>query len=252
MPLHTDNPTARFSDRAADYVKFRPTYPSAAIDAILQGLGDRSQLTAADIGAGTGISARLLAARGIRVIAIEPNAAMRSAAEPHPLIEVRDGAAEATGLPESSLDLVLCAQAFHWFRPEPALAEFRRILRPSGRLALMWNDRDPADAATAAYGRAVILASGHDPAANPRVTPDPLFRSRLFRNTRELIFPNHQTLDLQGLIGRALSASYIPRSGPAHDGLMADLRSLHEARADTHGLVRLIYLTRVFMAEALA
>jgi 2-polyprenyl-3-methyl-5-hydroxy-6-metoxy-1,4-benzoquinol methylase len=76
--LHTLNPLDRFSDRAADYVKYRPSYPMAAIDIILEGLG-QTPLVAADIGAGTGISSRLLADRGVRVLAIDPNAAMRAA-----------------------------------------------------------------------------------------------------------------------------------------------------------------------------
>lgn len=85
------NPLSRFSDRAADYAKHRPSYPTPAIDAILEGFGEPPQLVAADIGAGTGISSRLLAERGVRVIAIEPNAAMREAASPHPLVEFREG-----------------------------------------------------------------------------------------------------------------------------------------------------------------
>ncbi|MBN3947811.1 MAG: methyltransferase domain-containing protein [Nostoc sp. NMS7] len=87
--LHTLNPLNRFSERAEDYVKYRPSYPADAIDIILEGLGENSQLVATDIGAGTGIDSRLLAERGVNVIAIEPNAAMREAAKPHPLIEFR-------------------------------------------------------------------------------------------------------------------------------------------------------------------
>jgi len=99
-PLHTLNPLNRFSDRAADYVKYRPSYPSETIDIILKELGKKSQLIAADIGAGTGISSRLLAERKVNVIAVEPNAAMRHKAEPHPLINWSDGTAEFTKLPE--------------------------------------------------------------------------------------------------------------------------------------------------------
>src|SRR5262245_13861892 len=130
--LHTMNPTGRFSDRASDYVKYRPTYPAAAIDAVLEGLGPAGTLVAADVGAGTGISSRLLAERGVRVIAVEPNRVMRDAAEPHELVEWRDGRAEGTGLESSSLDLVLCAQSFHWFEPAAALGELARVLRPGG------------------------------------------------------------------------------------------------------------------------
>ncbi|MGH2570868.1 MAG: class I SAM-dependent methyltransferase, partial [bacterium] len=135
-PLHDLDPRGRFTDRAADYVRYRPDYPAAAIDHVLNGLGDPSRLTAADVGAGTGISSRLLAERGTRAVAIEPNAAMRAAAEPHPRVEWRDGTAEDTRLAAASMDLVLCAQAFHWFRQEEAVAEFARVLRPRGRLVV--------------------------------------------------------------------------------------------------------------------
>src|SRR5262245_7940094 len=90
------DPIGRFTDRVADYVKHRPSYPAAAIDAMLRGLGDPTRLTAADLGAGTGIASRLLANRGLRVIAIEPNPAMRAAASPHPRVEWREGTGEST------------------------------------------------------------------------------------------------------------------------------------------------------------
>ena len=147
------NPLSRFSDRAADYAKYRPSYPDEAIAILLEGLGNPSQLLAADIGAGTGISSPLLAQRGVRVIAIEPNEAMREAASPHPLVEFQDGAAEATNLPDTSVDLVTCFQAFHWFNPEPTLEVFHRILKPTGRLAVVWNDRDRNNELTQSYTR---------------------------------------------------------------------------------------------------
>jgi len=147
-PLHELAPTTRFSDRAADYVRYRPDYPAAAIDRMLAGLRTPPEIVAADVGAGTGISARRLAERGARVWAVEPNAEMRAAAAPHPLVTWHDGTAEATGLDRASVDLVLCAQAFHWFRPPEAVAEFARILRPGGRLAIVWNRRDRSDPLT--------------------------------------------------------------------------------------------------------
>ncbi|WAN69488.1 methyltransferase domain-containing protein [Moorena producens JHB] len=98
-PLHQMNPESRFSELVADYAKYRPSYPAAAIDKILEGLENRGQLVAADIGAGTGISSRLLAQRGVQVIAIEPNTQMRQAATTHRLVEIRDGTAQQTNLP---------------------------------------------------------------------------------------------------------------------------------------------------------
>src|SRR5204862_5124880 len=109
------DPTRRFSDRAADYARYRPSYPAAAIDAILAGLPLPAALTIADVAAGTGIATRLLADRGARVLAVEPNAAMRAAAQPHPRVSWHDGTAEATGLPGSARDVVTVAPAVRWF-----------------------------------------------------------------------------------------------------------------------------------------
>src|SRR5687768_13852072 len=164
--LHDLNPTGRFTDRTDDYVKYRPSYPKDAIDAIVAGLEGSPVRAAADIGAGTGIAARLLGDRGLSVVAVEPNQEMRDAAAPPPRVVWRDGTAEATGLEQGSVDLVLAAQAFHWFRAEETLREFARILRPDGRLSLMWNRRRRDDPFTAGY-RAAILEAGGDSAVEP-------------------------------------------------------------------------------------
>jgi SAM-dependent methyltransferase len=248
-PLHEFRPTTRFSDRADDYVKFRPTYPAAALDAVLMGLGPPGMLVVADVGAGTGISSRLLAERGCRVIAIEPNGAMRAAAEPHPGVEWRDGSAEATGLKEASVDLVVCAQAFHWFRPGEALAEFARVLRPGGRLALLWNLRDETDGLTGEYGAAVRRAAT-DGAVDKDLQADWLFRTPPFGGARlARLTGEAQVLTEQGLIGRALSSSYVPREGPGLERLIAELRTMHGRHAGPDGQVRFPYVTEVYLAD---
>lgn len=246
-PLYQMNPLQRFSERAADYVKSRPSYPAAAIDQILNEL--KSPIVAADIGAGTGISARLLAERGVKVIAIEPNAAMRQAAAPHPLVEFCEATAEATKLPDAKVDLVTCFQAFHWFEPEPTLIEFHRILKPDGRLALVWNERDRQDNFTASYNRLIEIASNSHPAERQRVAIEPLIASSLFDNIQRYTFSYEQELDLSGLIGRAMSSSYIPRQGAQQQQLVAELQQLHERSCDRQGMVYLIYNTSVFLAE---
>ena len=182
--LHDLNPTGRFTDRTDDYVKYRPSYPKDAIDAILDGLEGRSGSVAADIGAGTGISARLLAERGLSVIAVEPNEGMRDAAEPHPGVVWRDGTAEKTGLEAASVDVVLAAQAFHWFRAEETLREFARILRPGGRLALMWNRRTHDDAFTVGYRAAILEVGGASAVERMDFDPETIARSGLFSAAR--------------------------------------------------------------------
>lgn len=242
------NPLNRFSDRAGDYAKYRPSYPDEAIASILEGLGNPSQLVAADIGAGTGISSRLLAERGVRVLAIEPNAAMRAAASPHPLVEFRNGTAEATNLPDASVDLVTCFQAFHWFDPTPTLSEFHRILKPSGRLALVWNDRSQDDEFTQSYTHLVQIASNNHPAESRLISVDPLLASPLFPHVHCYSFAYQQELDLDGLIGRTTSVSYIPQEGLAHQELICALKELYNRACSDRGFVYLVYRTTIYLA----
>lgn len=248
-PLHAMDPTGRFSDRAEVYARYRPSYPAGAIDAILEGLGEPRGLVCADVGAGTGISARLVAERGVRVIAVEPNEAMRRAATPHPMVEWRDGTAESTGLADGAVDLVVCAQAFHWFRQEEALAEFRRSLRERGRVALMWNIRDDGDPFTREYGAIIDRVSTVD--WKKKWTADvPAVRGTgHFRDLRRVKVPYVQEHDADGLVGRAMCASYVPRSGPGHEQVVRELMELHRAHADERGRVRLVYNTVVYLAE---
>jgi SAM-dependent methyltransferase len=246
--LHTMDPTGRFSDRAADYVRYRPDYPAAAIDAVIEGLA--RPLLAADVGAGTGIAARALADREVGVIAIEPNAAMRAAAAPHARITWRDGAAEATGLADASVGLVLCAQAFHWFRHAEALAEFARVLPPGGRLALLWNARDHDDPLTRGYIEAIHAVGGEHPAERRCGEPGELDRvlalEPRFEPAEALTFPHAQPLDAAGLLGRATSASYVPKEGEALADLRERLARLHAHHADANGRVWMRYETRLW------
>jgi SAM-dependent methyltransferase len=248
--LHQLDPTGRFSDRAEDYRRYRPDYPAAAIDAILAGLAPPERLVAADVGAGTGISARQLAERGVRVLAIEPNAAMREAAEPHPRIEWLDGTAESTGLAAGSVDLVLCAQAFHWFRHPEALAEFHRILRAGARMALIWNTRDRSDPLTLGYIEAILAVNGEHPAERrPLDFSAAVAASGRFGELRLETFGHGQELDLAGLIGRAESASYVPKEGAASERLHELLAALFERHRDARGRVTMRYRTQVYLAE---
>ncbi|QDZ39315.1 methyltransferase domain-containing protein [Euhalothece natronophila Z-M001] len=249
-PLHDQNPLGRFSSRAENYARYRPTYPETAIALILDNLGDPSELVAADIGAGTGISSRLLAEQGVSVIAVEPNAEMREAAVPHPQVTFQDGNAEATGLANESVDLIIACQAFHWFDPEPSLQEFHRILKPKGRLALMWNDWDESDQFTATYRQLIREASGRADVHHQHEQNLPLIEeSELFGTLRHHRFPYHQVLDWQSLQGRALSLSYTPQTGEAHEQLMADLQLLHEQWKGERDRVAVLYYTNVYITE---
>lgn len=251
-PLHTMQPLTRFSHRADAYAKYRPSYPAAAIAAILAGLGDSAQLVAADIGAGTGIASRLLADQGVQVWAVEPNQAMQQAATPHPRVTFQTATGEETGLPDRSVDLVTCFQAFHWFDADRSLPEFHRILKLGGRLALVWNNRDRADEFTASYSRLIQAASGDHPAEKLREltqTCEQLIHSPLFTQVRQVAYRHQQAVDLTGLLGRVQSTSYLPQAGELYEQLVADLHQLYQQWADVDGWVYLTYSTDIFLAE---
>ena len=240
--------TERFASRAGAYAAFRPSYPGEAVDAALAGLGEPGRLVVADLGAGTGISSRLFAERGARVIALEPNAAMRAAATPHPRIEWRAGTAEETHLPDQSVDLVTACQAFHWFATPRALAEFARIARR--RAAILQYERDERDDFTKAYGDVVRAHARDDTEALRRAALD-VFAGFPGARVARAEFASKQRLDLAGLLGRASSASYLPDGGPELARLQADLRTAFE-RHQRGGFVDLATVTFALVADLVA
>jgi len=137
--------TKRFSGRVDNYVRYRPRYPAAILEPLLADCRLTSDSIIADVGSGTGFLAELFLSNGNTVFGIEPNDEMREAGElflkTFEKFRCVAGTAEATSLPEESVDIVAAGQAFHWFEREKCRREFQRILRRQGRVVLVWNDR---------------------------------------------------------------------------------------------------------------
>lgn len=237
--------TKRFGERAGAYAAYRPTYPAEAIDAVFEGLGQHNALQIADVGAGTGISSRLFAQRGALVVAIEPNAAMRSAAEPHARVVWREGTAEATGLNDGAVDIATACQAYHWFATERATGELMRIARR--RVAILQYERDEDDDFTKEYGD-VVRAYATDDTESLRAKAPDAFQQHAGGAVVTRLFRSRQRLDLCALLGRASSASYLPSAGQRAEALHHDLRATFE-RYHRDGHVELAMATLVAVVD---
>jgi SAM-dependent methyltransferase len=244
--------TARFSDRVDDYVRYRPDYPPALIEWLQREQGVDADWRVADIGAGTGISSKMFLDAGYRVTAVEPNAPMRAAAErwlqAYENFDAIDGKADATGLPDASVDLVIVAQAFHWFDEETTRREFARILRPRGLAAIWWNSRRLTGTRFLEGYEALLQKFSTDYASvAERYTDDARMRAWFgagFRGSAR--FEHAQRLDFEALRGRLMSSSYAPQAGhPQHEPMRRALRKLFDNCAE-HGTVSFDYDTRIF------
>ncbi|WP_426663566.1 class I SAM-dependent methyltransferase [Rhodanobacter aciditrophus] len=251
--MNTLHSTERFSDRVADYVRHRPDYPAAMLDWLHRSQGVTAAWQVADVGAGTGISSKLLLDAGHAVTAVEPNAAMRAAAIAwlggHPRFRAVDGRADATGLPDASIDLVTVAQAFHWFDPASTWREFARILRPGGLAAVFWNSRRPTGTPFLEGYEALLQRYGTDYASvAERYADDDAMRTWFgagWRGTAR--FEHKQSLDFDGLCGRLMSSSYAPKEGhPQHEPMLAALHELFD-RCRQDGHVSFDYDTRIIV-----
>lgn len=252
--MKTD-PTRRFTDRVENYVRYRPGYPTDVIDFLNERCGLTQKSVIADLGSGTGIFAKLLADQGYTVYGVEPNDEMRRAAER----QLRDGTfisvcgtAEHTRLSPRLVDLVVSAQAFHWFNPETTRQECKRILkRDNDFVALIWNNRlTDSDAFARAYERLLADKATDYKDVNHQhlkgVHFASFFRDGEYSLTR---FPNHQTLDFQGLTGRAFSSSYVPaQDSEAGSEFKLLLHELFNAHA-VDNAVTIRYETEVYLGE---
>lgn len=248
---HMPNPIQRFTSRVDTYVKYRPSYPTAVIDLLRAECGLTNDAVVADVGSGTGIFTELLLKNGNEVFAVEPNEAMRTAAEQllqsYSRFKSIGGSAEATTLSPVSVDLVTACQAFHWFDRERARAEFVRILKPNAFVALIWNDRRLDSTPFLQGFESLLLTYGTDYAqvrsANVVGEIPGFFAAGRFQMRS---FFNSQEFDFEGLKGRVSSSSYTPAEGnPKFVPMLAELRTLFDIHQQ-NGKVAFEYDTQVF------
>jgi SAM-dependent methyltransferase len=243
----------RFTRRAGDYARYRPSYPSAIIAYLKDKIAFDRTWVVADMGSGTGILSELFLNNGNRVFCVEPNKDMRQVAEKNlkkfsPLFISVNGTAEETTLDTGSVDLVVAGQALHWFDLEGARDEFRRILRKKGWVAIIYNHRKKRGRLEVAYN---TLVERHRRNGPPTPDANDAYVSKFLGLPRHdtTVLPNSQTLDLDGVLGRLASASYMPSRGTKRwSAVERDAKKLVE-KYGRNGVVTLRYDTTVYLGK---
>lgn len=253
MTEHQHDPLARFSNRVADYVRYRPGYPPEMIAWLRDAIRlDRTWIVA-DVGSGTGLLAAPFVAAGNLVYGVEPNAAMRAAAEaalagdPH-FVSV-NGSAEATTLAGESVELVTAGQAFHWFDPEPTRREWKRILTIGGRAMIVFNSRRVEETPfMRAYDAFLVThAVDYQGVDHRRVLGDNL-RS-FMDDIREWRFDWSRAVSYDDLRGLSMSSSYVPAPGhPRHAPFFEGLQRLFDEHA-VNGAAEMLYQTEAYVGR---
>jgi len=243
----------RFSNRVADYTRYRPVYPSALLDLLAKECGLRPDHVIADIGSGTGLLSKLFLDHGNRVYGVEPNTEMRAGGEDflrgYSNFTSVNGSAEATTLP--SVDFITAGQAFHWFNVTAAEQEFRRVLKPAGWTIVVWQDRRMEETPFAREYETLLQRFGIDYKKVKNAYPEAdkirhFFDAGSFQS-RDL--PNHQVLDWEGLRGRLRSSSYAPTETHSnYEPMMAALRNIFDSYQQD-GTVRMEYFARIYFGN---
>ncbi len=245
----------RFTNRVADYVKYRPGYPREIVAYLTTEFGLSPDLVIADIGSGPGISSRIFLENGNRVYGVEPNRAMRDAAAEYlagfPRFTSIDGRSDDTHLSNASVDMVVAAQAFHWFEPDATRAEFKRILRGPGLVVLIWNERqlDTTPFLIEYEQFLVKYSTDYQVVRHENIKIGEL--EHFFQGPFEkATFPNVQVFDFDGLRGRMSSSSYMPTEADEQYRAMID--ELHRlfAKHSENGRIEVFYDTNVYVSRS--
>lgn len=244
----------RFTSRVENYARYRPGYPTEIVDLLKTACDLTPASVVADIGSGTGKLSEIFLANGNVVIGVEPNAAMREVAEKifndEPLFRSVDGSAEATTLADSSVDMVVAGQAFHWFDPVKTRTEWLRILKPGGWAVLIWNDRQLQTTPFLSDYEQLLIEFGTDYSEVRHDKGMPAIQ-QFFAGDRFVMkgFPNTQVFDFDGLRGRVRSSSYTPEPDhPAFEPMMRQLKAIFD-KHQKNGYVSFEYETKVFYGQ---
>jgi len=243
------HPATRGFATADVYERGRPDYPAAAVARIVERLGLRPGRTVLDLATGTGKLTRLLRPSGATVVAVEPIAEMRAELEQRvPGVSVLAGTAEQIPLPDGTVDAVTVASAFHWFDAERALREIRRVLVPTGGLALVWNARDERSPLQQALSELMAPLRGDAPERSDRDWRSLLAESGLYERTERLLFAHEQLVDEDGLVARVLSVSFV---GALPEAGRREVEARVRALARTEAMpIRLGYMTELYLGFA--
>ncbi|HET6267905.1 MAG TPA: class I SAM-dependent methyltransferase [Acidobacteriota bacterium] len=245
------DPTQRFSNRVQFYAQTRPGYPPELLDFFRNELGLTLDSVIADIGSGTGILTEMFLRNTNKVYGVEPNDAMRSFAEEslsrYPNFISIQGTAEQTNLPEGQIDLIVAAQAFHWFDRPKTRVEFQRTLVPHGWVVLVWNTRKTDTTPFLRAYEDLIVRFGTDyKAINHSNITDSDLREFYQSPFQRKDFDNFQTLDFEGVKGRLLSSSYMPmQDHPNYSAMLSELERIFKRYCAT-GNATIEYDTEVY------
>jgi SAM-dependent methyltransferase len=244
----------RFSGRVADYVRYRPDYPIAATETLANQLSLAPGVTVADIGAGTGLLTLPLAITGAQTVAVDPNKDMLAAAREylreHTNVKLVIGSAESTKLADHSIEAITAGQSFHWFDHARARTEFLRILKPNGKVALIWNAKD-FDKSGFLTGYEQLLQQQVPEFAEVRHEKSGEAEIAEFfgHSPTRYSFPHRQNFGWDCVLGRVMSSSYAPAPGhPIHDSFVAALRALFDEHAQD-GMIVWPYTTTLYVGS---
>jgi SAM-dependent methyltransferase len=246
MTVH-DSARRGFQRQAEAYERGRPGYPPPAIEWLLGELDVGTGSTVVDVGAGTGKLTRALLPSGASLIAVEPVAAMRGVLERElPTATALDGTAESLPVDSAAADAIVVGQAFHWFDASAALTEFHRVLRPAGRLGLIWNVRDRRQELQRAIDEITEPLRGDVPAQGDRRWHGDLRQSELFVARSERWFPFEVALDADTALDRIGSVSFIAAlDDPARRQVLERVRELTVKHPEPWA-----YLTEAYVYDA--